>query len=325
MGPTIPVVLGGPTWSSWSKLPGLTTNVGLAAFSLNGQVGLALTGLDKGVFVNYFDVAAGVWLGWTGVPGIGPGANIQTTVGVCATQSLIDGNLYLYASAEDGQVYVNSSPDGRAWNPTWKPVHGAKTNYPLCVGNSALYLVGLSGHIWVSPNPPAGEWTRLRVTGGTFPGDIFRTNAGLCMVASEVLGGSDYLFAKGLDDDKIWYCGLPTDSQPPESQGWQDYGGSTDVGLAGNSIPGATYALFATGRNNDIYFQGYETNLAGGSVAPGWNKVPGFRTNAALAATGVLINDLADGAALWDVYLFAKGVDEGDVQYIIAQWAFAEQ
>jgi hypothetical protein len=79
------------------------------------------------------------------------------------------------------------------------------------------------------------------------------------------------------------------------------------------------------GRNNDIYFPGYASGEPGASVAPGWNKVPGFRTNAALAAAGVLNTDLVDGVSLWDVYLFAKGVVEGDVQYIIAQWAFEEQ
>jgi hypothetical protein len=326
MGPTIPVVLGGPTWSSWTKIPGQKTNVGLAAVSLKGfaTLGLALAKEDGGVSVNYLN-DAGAWLGWKTVPGIGPGEGIATTVGPCATTSLVDGSLVLYAVAGDEQVFVNSTADGHNWN-GWKTVHGAKTNYPLCAGpDRNLYMVGLSGHIWVAPNPPADNWRRLAVTGGTFPGDVFRSNAGLCMVAPEVLGGPNSLLAKSLTDDKIWVCGLPSQGQPPESQGWREFGGTTDVGLAGSTIPGETYCLFATGRHNDIYFQGYASGEPGASVAPGWNKVPGFRTNAALAAAGVLNIDLVDGVSLWDVYVFAKGVVEGDVQYIIAQWAFEEQ
>ena len=146
------------------------------------------------------------------------------------------------------------------------------------------------------------------------------------MVAPEApLGATTSLLAKGLTDYKIWACSLPSQGLPPELQGWQEFGGTTDVGLAGSTIPGETYCLFATGRNKDIYFQGYASGQPAESVTPGWNKVPGFRTNAALAAAGVLNTDLADGVSLWDVYLFAKGVVEGDVQYIIAQWAFEEQ
>ena len=118
--------------------------------------------------VNYLD-DRGAWQGWKSVPGIGPGAAIATTVGPCATISLVDDSLILYAVAGDQQVYVNSTADGRNWR-GWNIVHGAKTHYPLCAGpDRNLYMVGLSGHISVAPNPPSNNWTRLTVTGGLFP------------------------------------------------------------------------------------------------------------------------------------------------------------
>jgi len=320
MGTTIPVVVGGPTWSSWTQLPGKTTNVSLAATTLKGfgQLGLALTGTDGVVYVNILN--NGTWQGWTAVP------VLPTNIGPCLTQSQGDGTLYLYAVAENSQVYVNSTTDGVTWQDSWSIVSGAETNYPLCVGTDGnLYLVGLSGHIWVSPNQPSGTWTRLSVTGGTFPGHSFRTNAGLCMAAWSILGSVPYLFAKGLDDNKVWYSGIPSQGLPPDSQGWQEFSGSTHVGLAGAQIPGENFCLFLTGLSGDIYFDGYTSGSPAENFSAGWNRLDGFRTNAALAAAGVSSADLADGVALYDIYVFGKGVVAGDVQYIVGQWAFAEQ
>jgi hypothetical protein len=299
----LPINLNGPSWSNWNLVPGKKTNVSVAATALDGilgfttEIALVLTGESNGVHVNYFN---GDWLGWNDVPGI------ETTVAPCAIQ--LGDSLYLFVAAEDENVYFNSTSDGYDWSPTWTQVTGAKTKTALCAGaDGSLYLVGLHNGIWVNSDPPSGGWTHLVIDG-----NAFKTNAALCSVQTFVPGLPPALFAKGLVDDEIWNC------NPPD-QGWSLMGGNalTYVGIAGVTILDDSSCLFLTGRKHDIYFN--YSPLGGGGI--GWSKIEGFQTNAQLAAT--VTSSLAEDneIAINDVYLFAKGVTEGDVQYILGQWA----
>ena len=306
----LPYNVGGPEWSnSWTAVPGgLKTKVGLAAASLDGALGietgiaLALTGEAGNIHINYLD--NGGWLGWNAVPGM------HTKVGLCA--AVAGGTLHLYAAGEDENVYYNSTTDGSTWSRTWTQVPGAKTKTALCAGaDGSLYLVGLHGGVWVNPNPPAGDWTQLVIQG-----NAFHTEAGLCSVETFTAGEPPSLFAKG-QDDEIWCC-------YPPGQGWSQLGslgGSaslTYVGIAGVSLLDFFCCLFMTGRHNEIYFSDSYT----GSLTP-WTIIPGFKTHVQLAAAATSSVSATGGLTLADVYLFATGVDEGDVQYMVGQWGEA--
>ena len=286
--------MGTPSWSTWTGLPGITTNVGVSAITSSIISGIedtvVVAAADETNTVQINTYANGEWAGWTPVPGV------QTSATPLLTQDSTGTTLSLYVAAVDEQVYVNSTTAGNNWAPTWTPVRGAKSKFGLSASPDwYLYLVGLSGHIWSNSNPPGDIWTKLVING-----NAFRANASLYSGPPDA-------------DDKVWICNPGVTLWTPISGN-----GLTYVGIAGSqlftyTVQGAVF--FLTGRHNEIYFSHYTLS----DSAP-WKVIDGFKTNAALAPTAV--NTLTDNGnlALCSVYLFGKGVDKGDIRYLVGQW-----
>jgi hypothetical protein len=293
--------MGNPNWSSWTKIPGIKTKVGVSAISSGNVVVVAATDESGAVQINSNVLDAGL-SAWSPVPGV------QTNVTPLLTAS--SPGLTLYVVGTDEQVYVNSSADGSNWGTTWTVVPGVKTKHAICASPDwYLFSVGLNGHIWMNANPPAGAWTELVIAG-----NAFRTNASLYSGPSDSAFDGATLYAKGLDN-KIWMCN-PNGNQDPNP--WTKLEGETYVGIAG--VPLFTqnnegFALFMTGRHNEIFFN---YNSLGDS-AP-WTVIDGFKTNAALTAAAVNTLTARGELNLCSVYLFGKGVDEGDIRYAVGQW-----
>jgi hypothetical protein len=299
--------MGNPSWSSWTKVHGITTNYGVSALAVSNATDtgftlyLAVADQTDTLQISTFDGSS--WSGWTALPGVSTAAKPLIALNP-------DGGLSLYVTGTDQQVYVNNASKGTNWSAAWTPVTGAKSNFGLCASADwNLYLVGLSGHIWTNSNPPSGDWTKLVIDGNDF-----RTNAALYSGPPDAVQVGCTLYAKGFDDDKIWIC------NPTGEVRWTEFspGGLTYVGLGGAPLfpdDETSSVLFLTGRHNEIM---YCYNTLNGS-AP-WKTIDGFKTNAALAATPV--NSLTEDGelSLCSVYLFGKGLDEGDVRYAVGQW-----
>ena len=154
-----------------------------------------------------------------------PGVQISATP--LLTQDSTGTTLSLYVAAVDEQVYVNSNTAGNNWAPTWTPVRGAKSKFGLSASPDwYLYVVGLSGHIWSNSNPPGDIWTKLVING-----NAFRTNASLYSGPPDAVEVSSTLYAKGLDDDKVWACNPGVTPRAPISGN-----GLTYVGIAGSQL-----------------------------------------------------------------------------------------
>jgi len=283
-------------------MPGIKTKVGVSAIASGNAVMVAATDENGAVQINT-NVLDGDLSGWSPIPGV------QTNVTPLLTINP-DATLALYVAGTDERVYLNLSADGSNWGAAWTVIPDVKTKHGLCASPDwYLFSVGLSGQIWMNANPPAGAWTELVIAG-----NAFRTNASLYSGPTDSAFEGAALYAKGLDD-KIWMCN-PNGDQDPSP--WTKIEGETYAGIAGVplfTLTGEGFALFMTGRHNEIFFS---YNSLGDS-AP-WTVIDGFKTNAALAAAAVNTLTAAGDLSLCSVYLFGKGVDEGDIRYAVGQW-----
>jgi hypothetical protein len=98
--------MGTPSWSTWTGLPGITTNVGVSAITssiISGIENTVVAAADETNTVQVNTYANRAWAGWTPVPGV------QTSATPLLTQDSTGTTLSLYVAAVDEQVYVNST------------------------------------------------------------------------------------------------------------------------------------------------------------------------------------------------------------------------
>jgi hypothetical protein len=134
-------------------------------------------------------------------------------------------------------------------------------------------------------------------------------------VAATSFGDKLYLFAKGIEDKRIYFTAL--DAAGTWSGSWTEVpgDGTTDVALAATIFPspatGSAYQLYLFAKGIDdkrIYFT---TMDAAGTWSGSWTEVPGDgTTDVALAATSGHFAPIFKHS---DIYLFGKGIDDNRI------------
>jgi hypothetical protein len=101
--------MGNPSWSSWTKVHGITTNYGVSALAVSNATDtkftlyLAVADQTDTLQVNTFD--GSFWTGWIPLPGV------STAAKPLIAQNP-NGGLSLYVTGTDQQVYVNNASKG---------------------------------------------------------------------------------------------------------------------------------------------------------------------------------------------------------------------
>jgi hypothetical protein len=231
------------------------------------------------------------WSGWSEVPGNG-----TTDVALSAACDGFDRPLYLVGKGiNDQRIYLNTltrSGNSDSWT-GWAevPPGGATTDTSPAAVTAALNLLifvkGMDDHIYTNDNQQ--DWREVPGNG--------TTDVSVDATASDDL----YLFAKGIDDQRIYVNRTSSVPGSPPWTGWSEVPGgeTTDTGLAaaGGSPPLSIW-LFRKGIDKRIYLNQFDLVSR---VWSGWSEVPGGGT------TDVALNALNQGAF---IYLFAKGIDD---------------
>jgi hypothetical protein len=216
--------------------------------------------VTSALFAQPFD---GFGVGWTPLP------NATTDAAVAAAS--LGNRIYVFAKGiTDQQIYVNSAVDGHAfdgWGLGWQAIPALKTNAPPAAAalGTRIYVfaIGLTDNqIYVNSAVNGQGFDGWGQGWQAVPG--ITTNVA---PAAATLGNRIYIFAKGLQDNRI-YVNSAADGQAFGNWKEVEGNGTTDVALGAAALGERIY-VFAKGLNDKRI---YVNSAVAGQPFDGWGS-----------------------------------------------------